>query len=153
MARAPFQVLVLPFRRMPSGFEYAIFERADLSYWQGIAGGGEEGEQPFEAARREALEEAAIPPTAPLYRLQTVNSIPVEGFAARRHWPPDLYVMPEYTFGCDATGCALVVSSEHNRFLWRPFAEASALLHWQDNRVALWELDARLRDGRLSPPS
>ena len=56
MTRAPFQVLVFPYR-FPSGggVEYAVFRRADLSFWQGVSGGGGDGETPFEAAKREAL--------------------------------------------------------------------------------------------------
>ena len=41
--------------------EYAIFQRSDGDYWQAIAGGGEEGETPEEAAKREIQEEAGIP--------------------------------------------------------------------------------------------
>ena len=49
MARAPFQVLVLPYRCNPAGdIDYAIFSRSDDSCWQGIAGGGEDIESvPF----------------------------------------------------------------------------------------------------------
>jgi len=69
MPRAPFQVLVLPFRKNRHGdFEYAIFERTDKPYWQGIAGGGEEGESPVGAAKREVLEEANIPEAARYYQ-------------------------------------------------------------------------------------
>jgi dATP pyrophosphohydrolase len=62
MGRAAFQVLVFPYRLAADGsLMYALFRRADASYWQGVAGGGEEGESPLEAARREAAEEAGIP--------------------------------------------------------------------------------------------
>src|SRR5882672_8901989 len=61
MGRAPFQVLVFPFRRVQAGrLEYAIFRRADIDAWQGIAGGGEDDETLIEAAIREAREEAGI---------------------------------------------------------------------------------------------
>ncbi|HEY2253948.1 MAG TPA: NUDIX domain-containing protein, partial [Planctomycetaceae bacterium] len=63
MPRAPFQVLVIPFRRIDGGsFVYALFRRQQATggYWQWIAGGGEDDESPLEAARREALEEAGI---------------------------------------------------------------------------------------------
>ena len=59
MSRAPFQVLVNPYRKRSNGhFEYALMQRADDGTWQGIAGGGEDGETPFEAAIRETYEEA-----------------------------------------------------------------------------------------------
>ena len=58
VTRAPFQVLVLPYRFRPStGLEYAVFRRADLGFWQAISGGGEGAETPLEAAKREALED------------------------------------------------------------------------------------------------
>jgi len=90
--RAPFQVLVLPFRHREGRLEFAIFRRADDGSWQGIAGGGEDGESPVEAARREAAEEAAIPMSAPLYRLRATGRIPAAGFHEqwRRHWPSEL---------------------------------------------------------------
>src|SRR5262249_22275578 len=64
--RAPFQVLVFPYRRRPDAeLEVALFRRVDGGYWQGIAGGGHEGETPEDAARRETREEAGIEPTGP----------------------------------------------------------------------------------------
>lgn len=42
MARVPFQVLVYLYRRTAEA-EFALFRRADGGWWQGIAGGGEEG--------------------------------------------------------------------------------------------------------------
>ena len=69
MPRSPFQVLVLPFCKNRYGdFEYVMFERTDEPYWKGIAGGGEEGESPVGAAKREALEEANIPEAARYYQ-------------------------------------------------------------------------------------
>ena len=51
MSRAPFQVLVLPFRHNQGGqLEYAVFRRRDEGYWQFIAGGGENNEKPIETA-------------------------------------------------------------------------------------------------------
>lgn len=51
MSRASYQVLVIPYHLGASGrLEFAIFRRADSGYWQGIAGGGEEGETPLETA-------------------------------------------------------------------------------------------------------
>ena len=48
MPRAPFQVLVLPYRRGDDGaYEFALFRRADASLWQGIAGGGGQAGPPL----------------------------------------------------------------------------------------------------------
>ena len=41
MPRAPFQVLVLPYRKSAEAFEFAVFHRSDDACRQGIAGGGE----------------------------------------------------------------------------------------------------------------
>ena len=63
MARAPFQVLVLPFRRTGGGgVEFAVLRRRDLGLWQGVAGGGEDGEAPGQAAVREASEDPRARP-------------------------------------------------------------------------------------------
>ena len=54
MARAPFGVLVYPYLQVAGGdLEYALLRRADLGWWQGVTGGGEDDETPFETARRE----------------------------------------------------------------------------------------------------
>ena len=72
VTRAPFQVLVYPYRRVDDGaFEYALLRRSDAGYWQAVAGGGEDDETPLEAARREAYEEAGIPPGSPFLQLDT----------------------------------------------------------------------------------
>ncbi|MBL4684803.1 MAG: NUDIX domain-containing protein, partial [Nannocystaceae bacterium] len=63
MARAPFQVLVLPYRRAKDGLEVAVFRRADYDVWQFVSGGGEAGESPETAARREVAEEAGVSTT------------------------------------------------------------------------------------------
>jgi dATP pyrophosphohydrolase len=56
-------VLVFPYRVAPDRtIEVAVFQRANGGYWQGIAGGGDEGETPERAARREASEEAVSKP-------------------------------------------------------------------------------------------
>jgi hypothetical protein len=51
MARAPFQVLVYPYRKNSNEqIEYALMKRSNEGFWQGIAGGGEDNEKPLEAA-------------------------------------------------------------------------------------------------------
>lgn len=56
MARMPLNVLVFPFRRRAEGVvDYVLFRRVDdADFWQGVAGGVEDGETPLEAARRDA---------------------------------------------------------------------------------------------------
>src|ERR1700694_2144546 len=120
MPRAPLQVLVLPFRGKKGKLQYAILRRADDGSWQGIAGGGDDCETPVEAAKREAEEEAGIPPSTPLYPLQSTSSVPVACISEgqRKHWHRDLFVLPNYAFAVDCNNIHLRLSAEHTEFEW-----------------------------------
>jgi dATP pyrophosphohydrolase len=145
MPRAPFQVLVFPYRRRAGGVtEYAIFRRADLAVWQVVSGGGEDDESPADAAAREAFEEAAITPSRPLDPLMSTGAIAVEHFADRRSWDPGLRTIPEYSFGLDVGDQTIELSAEHSTIRWVGFTEAIEYLEWESNRVALRELNERL---------
>lgn len=124
--------------------EYAVFHRADEDFWQAIAGGGEDGETPEEAARRETAEEAGIPPTARLVRLDSMATIPVPGICGELAWGPGVLVVPEHAFGVDAAGVNIVLSREHTEYRWLEYGPAREILKWDSNRNALWELDHRL---------
>ncbi len=146
MTRAPFQVLVMPYRPSRAGdWEFALFHRSDIGCWQGIAGGGEDGETPLEAARREAFEEVGIPDTAALLPLDTTASIRVTVFRESETWGEDRFVVPEHAFGVRAEREEVILSSEHREVRWLPFAEAETLLRFDSNRTALWELNQRIR--------
>jgi dATP pyrophosphohydrolase len=145
MTRAPFQVLILPYREAGGAFEFAVLARSDDGRWQGLAGGGEGSETPLEAARREALEEAGIPADAHFVELQTTCSVPAHLFRDGAHWGERLYVIPEYSFGVDCTGRRLTLSGEHVELCWLAFGEASRRLTYDSNRTALWELHQRLQ--------
>ncbi len=146
MARAPFQVLVYPYRRTAEAeFEFALFRRADGEWWQGIAGGGEDGETPLDAARREADEEARLPLDLPVVELDTVQSVPVTEFRDSHLWGEDVYVIPQYSFGIQAQGVEIVLSREHTEVRWMSYDEAHRLLRYDGDRTALWELLQRLR--------
>jgi dihydroneopterin triphosphate diphosphatase len=150
MARAPFQILVLPFRVVGvKVFEYALFKRSDEAYWQGLAGGGEDTETPLAAARREAFEEAQIPPATRFFALQTTTMIPVFHFKAREFWPKDLYVIPNFCYAADCSGLKLTLSSEHTDYKWMRCDEGYQLLRWDNNKTALWELHERLQNNDL----
>lgn len=145
MARAPFNVLVYAYRPIPGGrFEYALFKRSDAGFWQGIAGGGEGDETPLEAARRETREETGISPSSPFLQLDTVAPVPVTEFRDSHLWGDALYVIPQYFFGL-LVGKEPVLSREHSEYRWLGYGEARALLKFDADRTALWELDCRLR--------
>ena len=145
MSRAAFQVLVIPFRVGTDGEpRYLLFKRADSAVWQWIAGGGEDDEEPEQAARREAFEEAGIPQDARLMRLDSVASIPSVHFADRHLWGDDVYVIPEFSFGVEVRGREVRLSGEHGACEWLDYEAARGRLEWDSNRTALWELHSRL---------
>jgi dihydroneopterin triphosphate diphosphatase len=149
--RQPLQVTVFPFCMTAPGPEYAIFRRADDGCWQGVAGGVEEGEDLVTAARRETAEEAGLTGSNPVYKLDMVSGVARTWFAASQYWPSDLYIVAKHHFAMDATRdpAPVVLSREHSEFRWAPCGEASAALRYDDDKTALWELDARLRARNL----
>jgi len=129
---------------------YAVFHRRDGDYWQFVAGGGEEGESPMEAARREAHEEARIPCDAPLIALDSSATIPVPGVTGGpMQWGDTVLVIPEHCFAVELECPDVALSAEHTECRWSTYDEAKSLLEWDSNRNALWELHYRLAAGRL----
>ena len=64
-------------------------------------------------------------------------------------WPllpsgEERYVIPEYAFGVDAAGCEIAISNEHRTWDWLSYVDALAILRFDSNRTALWELNQRL---------
>jgi dihydroneopterin triphosphate diphosphatase len=145
--RAAFQVLVFPFRRQGDEFVYALFRREDAGYWQGVAGGGDAGESPLEAARRETLEEAGLGIDTEFVELDARASMPVVAVTGEFTWGPSVLVIPEYAFGAGTSSEKLQLSAEHTEYRWFSLDEAYAAVQWDSNRTALWELDHRLRHG------
>ncbi|MGH3825090.1 MAG: NUDIX domain-containing protein [Pseudonocardiaceae bacterium] len=148
--RAAFQVLVFPFRPEGDGFVYALFRREDAGYWQGVAGGGEVGESPLQAARREACEEAGVGDGADFVMLDARATMPVVAVTGEFTWGPQVLVIPEYAFGVGVKNAELRLSDEHTEYGWFGFEEACMVLRWDSNRTALWELDHRLRHGLVA---
>lgn len=142
--RAPFQVLVVAYRRIASRLEVAVLRRADHEIWQFISGGGEDAETLEQAARREGREEAGLPDDARYEALQTTTSVPACWFDAFADWPADRFVVPEHAFAVDAGARALVLSAEHLEVRWLMYDDAIRLLTFDSNRTALWELHERL---------
>ena len=147
--RARYQVLVLPYRRGDRQ-PYCIFKRSDTARWQFIAGGGEEEDaSTFISAKREALEEANIPWEAAYTQLETVSSISTEHFPARLHWGEDCLVIPEYAFAVEAVDDVISLSDEHTAYEWVDYPTAVNRLEYDSNKVALWELDQKLKMGKI----
>ena len=145
--RAPFQILVVPFKQESSGqLLYAVLRRdAETGgYWQFVAGGGEEGEKPLEAAKREGEEEAGIDPAAEYIPLDSMTTIPVVNICGFR-WGQRTLVVPEYSFGANMTAQNIRLSREHTEYRWVTFDTAQKLLQWDSNKSALWELHYRLQ--------
>lgn len=142
--RAPYQVLIFPYIKTENSIQYAIFHRSDYGYWQGIAGGGEDGETPIESAKREAFEEAGIIRECPYIKLDSVSSLTVEDVVGEFLWGEDIYVIKEFSFGVKVPAKNLKLSKEHLDYKWLCFEEAVTLLKWDSNKTALWELNKRL---------
>src|SRR5262249_52307249 len=143
--RAPFQVLVFPFRILDNGeISYAVFRRRDEGMpWQAIAGGGEDSETPMEAAKRGAWEEAGIASGNAYMALDSRATVPAVHFAPFRD-REDLFVIPEHCFAVEVMASDLRLSHEHVQYAWLPYAGAHEVLRWDSNKNALWELDRRL---------
>jgi len=142
--RAPFQVLVIPFRHTGRGLEYCLLKRSDVDYWQFVAGGGEEGESALQAAERETSEEIGIVAFGRLLRLDSMSTVPKNCFAAAEEWGDDVYVIPEHSFAINVGNCEPSLSVEHTEYRWARYDDAQALLRWDSNKNGLWELHQRL---------
>lgn len=148
--RAPYQVLVIPYKVTNGECEYAIFSRSDMACWQWIAGGGEDFDATImDSARREAFEEAQIPMSCELMALESMTTIPVEFCAGGFRWGKDVFVVPEHSFAIEITDERLEISSEHKAFKWVTYDEAMKLLKYDSNKSALWELNIRLKRQRV----
>jgi dATP pyrophosphohydrolase len=145
MARAPFQVLVLPYRRRDAALEVAVFHRSDYDLWQFVSGGGEDNETTLEAARREGFEEAGITATSTYLALDSMTMLPACWYRAWPSWPAHVLVIPEYAFGVEVD--EVVRSDEHRDLAWLSVRDAMARLSFDSNRHALWELNERLFPG------
>ncbi|MFI0219713.1 NUDIX pyrophosphatase [Streptomyces lydicus] len=152
MLRAPFQILVVPFRRVGERIEFAVLRRQDMNVWQAVAGGGESGESPQQAAIREACEELGLDRVVALYPLQATASIAARFFADRASWPVETYVVPEYSFAADLTDVEIKISDEHIAVRWLDYKAANDLLRFDSNRTALGELHERLLAADLPRP-
>lgn len=153
MARAPYQVLVIPYKKNGNNISYCVFKRSDMDdCWQFVAGGGEdEDKTPLASAKREAFEEAGISSQMRFTELDTKCSIATECFKnARKIWGEDCLVIPEYCFAVEMHGEGIYISHEHGFFEWVDYSTAKERLKYDSNKVALWELDNKIRLGIIT---
>ncbi len=141
--RAPFQVLVFPYKTKGEQILFLICLRSDLGFWQPISGGGEDAETSLEAAKRELYEETALVGVNWL-QLDSMCTLPKTIFDDHMYWPKHLLVVPEYAYSVEVQGDPLL-SSEHSEYRWCDAIEAQKLLKYDSNRIALWELCERLK--------
>jgi dATP pyrophosphohydrolase len=83
--------------------------------------------------------------------LESCATIPVIHFADFRD-REDLFVIPELRFGVEVVEGDLRLSREHLEYAWLPYPQAHAVLRWDSNKNALWELDCRLRRSPKTRP-
>ena len=142
--RKPKQVLVFLYRKNEDeNYEYCIFYRKRLKFWQGISGGVEDNESLIETVKREVFEETGII-VNDIYQLSTVSSLPVVDVIGEFFWGNDVYVVPEYSFGVPLENYDIHLSNEHKEYKWYLFDEAYEKLKFDSNKTALWELNQRL---------
>ena len=142
--RKPRQVLVFLYRRNQNNlYEYCIFYRDKLKFWQGLSGGVEDDESLYETVEREVYEETGIK-VNDIYQLSSISSIPVVDVMGEFFWGKDIYVVPEYSFGVPLENYDIHLSSEHREYKWCLFEEAYEKLKFDSNKTALWELNQRL---------
>ncbi len=81
--------------------------------------------------------------------LETRCSIATECFRARAIWGEACLVIPEYAFAAEVTDGGIHTSREHTEFAWVDYATARQRLKYDSNKVALWELDNKIKMGLL----
>ncbi len=151
MARSKYQVLILPYCVTDKIVKYGIFHRSDMDVWQFIAGGGEDEDGTIlNSAKREAYEEANISMDEKYIKLDTQCSIATECFKkAKIVWGKDCLVIPEYSFAVKISEIDIVISNEHIEYEWVEYETAKKRLTYDSNKVALWELDNKIRLGLI----
>ncbi len=148
--REKYQVLVLPYKRENENILYCIFKRSDMNCWQFIAGGGEsEDGSVMSSAKREAFEEAGISSEDKYVELESCCSISTEHFSARKLWGEHCLLIPEYAFAVKVEKDDIRISREHTVFEWVDYSTAINKLKYDSNKVALWELDNKLKLGLI----
>jgi len=146
MARAPYNVLVLPYKIEKSITHFCIFRREDMNVWQFIAGGGEDDELPLMAAKRETLEESGIISNQ-FIALTSMCYVAANQFSekAQKNWGKETIVIPVYSFAVSCNSDTnIFISEEHVEYKWCVYDEAVKLLHFDLDKTSLYELNERI---------
>ncbi len=145
--RQPKQVHIYLYRKRNSTFEYAIFQRSDMTVcWQGVCGGLEDNETLEEGARRELWEEAGIKGDFPLIPLESLCHLPSELFNVP--WGDEVVVVPMYSFGVPYDG-EISLSDEHIEVRWLEYEQAMELVYFDSQKTSLYELHTKLSRGMI----
>ena len=143
--RKPKQVLVFLYRKNEENeYEYCIFYRRKLKFWQAISGGVEDDETLVETVKREVLEETGIS-AKDIIKLSSISTIPVINVTGDFTWGQDVYVVTEYSFGVFIENSDIILSNEHKQYEWLTYDKAYEKLKFDSNKTALWELNQRLK--------
>ncbi len=143
--RAPFQVLIILYKKENNNFLYATFYRSSMPIWQFISGGGENDEAPIQTVIRELKEETSVSVTKKdILKLDSMCTIPVVNITGKYTWGEKVYVVPEYSFAIKADNFNIKLSNEHKTFKWLKYNEAMEILKYDSNKTALWELNEKL---------
>ncbi len=148
--RAPFNVLVLPYCvTKDNKLLFCVFKRADSSIWQFVAGGGENEEDFLTASKRECKEEANISLDSKYTKLESMCYVTVDNFSERdRSQWGQRYVIAVYCFAVECKIEDIKISHEHTEFRWCEYNEARELLHFDLDKTAIFELNAKLKDSK-----
>ncbi len=148
--RKPIQALVLPFMYVNNIVKYAVFKRSNGDIWQFISGGSEDEENPFETAKRECEEEAAIT-NGKFFKLDSFSTIPASIFPIRHtsNWGEDCFVIFEYKFAVLLNDDCIKLSEEHLEYKWLSYLDAINILTFDSNKTALTELNDRIDKGKM----
>lgn len=148
--RKPKQVLVFLYTKNKNNqYEYCIFYRDKMKFWQAISGGVEDDETLIQTVKREVLEETGIKVNN-VFELSSVSTIPVVNVTGEFTWGNDVYVVLEYSFGAFIEKSDIRLCNEHSQYGWFLFDEAYGKLKFDSNKTALWELNQRLLNSDLN---
>jgi len=135
----PFAVAILPYAvELDGEVSYAVsrtWSGRDCCAWHVLPGCGRRGEAPLEAARREALRTAAVPPDAAYLALHSCAVLHSDAIPAG---------LPHFAFGVRVCTDELRPQPRQLELRWVTYEIADGLLWCEADRNALWELRRRL---------